>query len=71
MMHTKFQGNRPNGSRQEDFLSDFLLQVYMVMAAILAMLPRQFEQTDISQSKKRLRMKFGFNLSSGYLSDLG
>ena len=34
MMHTKFQGNRPFGSREEDFLS---FVPYMGMVAILVM----------------------------------
>ena len=36
MLHTKFQGNRPSGSGEEDFLK-FL--PYMGVAAILVMLP--------------------------------
>ena len=35
MLHTKFHGNRPAGSGEEDFLSFFL--PYMGMAAILVM----------------------------------
>ena len=42
MMHIKFQGHRPFGSREEDFLR-FL--PYMGMAAILVMWPGPFEQT--------------------------
>ena len=38
MLHTKFQGNRPSGSGEEDFLR-FL--PYMGMAAILVMWPGQ------------------------------
>ena len=34
MLHTKFQGNRPGGSGEEDF-EEF--SSYMVMAAILVM----------------------------------
>ena len=41
MMHTKFQGHQPFGSREEDFLR-FL--PYIGMAAILVMWPRPFEQ---------------------------
>ena len=41
MMHNKFQGHRPFGSRVEDFLS-FL--PYMGMPAILVMWPGPFEQ---------------------------
>ena len=42
MQHTKFQGHRPFGSGEEDFLR-FL--PYMGMAAILVMWPGPFEQT--------------------------
>ena len=44
MLHTKFQGHRPFGSREENFLK-FLS--YMGKAAILDMWPRPFEQTFI------------------------
>ena len=47
MLHTKFQGHRPFGSREEDFLR-FLL--YMGMAANLVMWPEPFEQTFVPQS---------------------
>ena len=40
MLHTKFQGHRPFGSREEDFLR-FL--PYMSMAAILVMFPHPME----------------------------
>ena len=46
MLHTKFQGHRPSGSAEEDFLR-FL--PYMGMVAILVMWPGQFEQTFISK----------------------
>ena len=42
MMHTKFQGHQPYGSREEDFLK-FL--PYMGMAVILVMWPEPFEET--------------------------
>ena len=41
MLHTKFQGNQPRGSGEEDFLR-FL--PYMGIVAILFIRPRQFEQ---------------------------
>ena len=47
MLHTKFQGHWPFGSREEDFLR-FL--PYMGMAAILVMWPRTFEQTFVPPS---------------------
>ena len=48
MLHTKFRGNRPAGSGEEDFLR-FL--PYMGMAAILVMRPGQFIQTFVPPSQ--------------------
>ena len=39
MLHTKYRGNRPAGSREEDF-EGFL--PYMGMAAILVILPASY-----------------------------
>ena len=50
MIHTKFQGQQPLGSREEDFLR-FL--PYMGVAAILVMWPGSFEQTFIPPSHGR------------------
>ena len=47
MLHAKFQGHRPFGCGEEDFLR-FL--PYMGMAAILVMWPGQFEQTFVPPS---------------------
>ena len=47
MLHTKFQGHRPFGSREEDFLK-FL--PYMGMVAILVMWPGPFEQIFVPPS---------------------
>ena len=47
MQHTKFQGHRPFGSGEEDFLR-FL--PYMGMVAILVMWPGPFEQTFVPPS---------------------
>ena len=47
MPHTNFQGHRPFGSREEDFLR-FLL--YVGMAAILVNWPGPFEQNFIPPS---------------------
>ena len=49
MLHTKFRGNRPASSGEEDFLR-FL--PYMVMAAILVMWPGPFIQTFVPFSKE-------------------
>ena len=48
MLHTKFQGNRPFESGEEDFL---WLLPYMGMAATLDMRPRPFEQTFVPPSQ--------------------
>ena len=48
MLHTKFQGNWPFGSAEEDFLR-FL--PYMGMAAILVMWPGPFEQAFVPLSQ--------------------
>ena len=48
MLHTKFQGQRPFGSGEEDFLR-FL--PHMGMAAILVMSPGPFEQTFVPPSE--------------------
>ena len=55
MLHTKFQGHRPFGSGEEDFLQ-FL--PYMGMAAILVMWPGPFEQIFHSPIPEKLHMKF-------------
>ena len=47
MLHTKFQGHRPFGSGEEDFLR-FLS--YVGMAATLVMWPGPFEQTFVPPS---------------------
>ena len=48
MLHTKFRGNRPTGSGEEDCLR-FL--PYIGMAAILVMCPRPFIQTFVPPSQ--------------------
>ena len=48
MLHTKFHGNRPFGSGEEDF---FRFLTYMGMAAILVKWPGPFEQTFVPPSK--------------------
>ena len=45
MLHTKFRGNRPAGSGEEDFL---VVLPYMGVAAILVMSPRFRDQTFVS-----------------------
>ena len=62
MPHTKFQGHRPFGSREEDFLR-FL--PYMGMVAILVMIWTIWINFR-SPIPRRLQMKFGFNRPSGF-----
>ena len=57
MIHTKIQGHRPSGSREEDLFS-FLL--YMDMAAILVMWTWPFEQTFVPPSHRS--SKWNLNL---------
>ena len=59
MLYTKFQGHRPLGSEEEDFLC-FSPYVDMVM------LPGTFEQIFIPHIPLRLHMKFGFNRPRGF-----
>ena len=47
MLQTKFQGQRPFGSREEGFL---MFLPYMGMAAILVMWPGPFEQSFVPPS---------------------
>ena len=47
MLHTKFQGHRPFGSREVDFLR---LLSYMGVVAILVMYPGPFEQIFVPPS---------------------
>ena len=63
MLHTTFQGHRPFGSGEEDFVR-FL--PYMDMSAVLVMWPGPFEQTFRSTVPRRLHMKFGFSRLSGF-----
>ena len=49
MLHTKFQGHRPFGPGEEDFLR-FL--PYMGMAAVLVMWPEPFERTFVPPSRR-------------------
>ena len=47
MLHTKFQGHRPFGSREEDFFKGLL---HMGVAAILVMWPGPVVQTFVPPS---------------------
>ena len=62
MLHTKFHGNRPAGSGEEDFLR-FL--PYMGMAAILVMTRTIYTNFGFP-FPRRLHIKFGFDWPSGF-----
>ena len=62
MLYTKFQGHRPFGSGEEDFLR-FL--PYMGMAAIWSSDPDRLNKL-CSLIPRRLHMKFGFNRPTGF-----
>ena len=55
MLHTKFRGNQPTGSEEEDFLR-FLL--FIAMATIYINFRSPF--------LRMLHMKFGFDWPSGF-----
>ena len=63
MLHTKFQGHWPFGSKEEDFLR-FL--PYMGMAAILVMWPGPFEQSFVPPSPQKRHMKSDFDWPSDF-----
>ena len=63
MLHTKFRGNRPAGSGEEDFLR-FL--PYMGMAAIFDHVTWTIYTNFRSPFPRRLHIKFGFDWPSGF-----
>ena len=62
MLHTKFQGHRPFGSRKDDFKGFYHI---MCMAAILVMWHKTICIYFYSLIPWRLHIKFGFNRHSG------
>ena len=62
MLHTKFRGNRPAGSGNEDF-KGFL--TYVVMAAIFVMGPASCHQIFISSYLKAI-IKIGSDWQSSF-----
>ena len=56
MLHTKFRGNRPPGSGEEDFEGFFL--PYMGMVAILIIRPASCHQIFISLYRKAFIQNF-------------
>ena len=63
MLHTKFKGHRPFGSREEDFLR-FI--PYMGMATILGHVTWTVWTNFRSPFRWRLHMKFDFDWPSGF-----
>ena len=63
MLHTKFRGNRPAGSGEEVFLSVFTIYGRGGHLGHVTRMPR----TKIrSPYPRRLHIKFGFDLPSGF-----
>ena len=63
MLHTKFRGNRPAGSGEEDFLR-FL--PYMGVATIFGHVTWAIYTNFRSPFPRRLHIKFGFDWLSGF-----
>ena len=63
MLHTKFRGNRPSGSREEDFWMVFTIYGHGGHLGHVAWTPRTNFRSPIPW---RLHMKFGFNRHSGF-----
>ena len=63
MLHTKFPGNRPAGSREEDFLRVFTIYGHGDhLGHVTQMLGTNF----CYPYQRRLHIKFGFDLPSGF-----
>ena len=63
MLHTKFRGNRPVGSGEEDFLRVFTIYVRGGHLGHVTQMP----QTNFRSSyTRRLHIKFGFDRASGF-----
>ena len=61
MLYTKFGGNKPAGSGEEDFLRVFTIYGHVT----------QMPQTNFrSPNPRRLHIKFGFDWPSGFGEDL-
>ena len=63
MLHTKFHGNRPAGSGEEDFLSVFTIYGRGGHLGHVTQMPRANIR---SPYPRRLHIKFGFDLPSGF-----
>ena len=63
MLHTKFRGNLPSGSREEDFFKVFTLYGH---GANLGLVTWTIYTNFRSPFPRRIHIKFGFNWSSGF-----
>ena len=65
MLHTKFQGHRPFGSREEDFL---IFKVFIIYGhgGYLGYVTRTIWENFRSPIKLKLHMKFDFDWPSGF-----
>ena len=62
MLHTKFRGNRPAGSGEEDFLMVFTIYGRGSHLGHVTQMPRTKYR---SPYPRRLHIKFGFDWQSG------
>ena len=63
MLHTKFRGNRPAGSGEEDFLRVFTIYGH---GGHLGHVTRTIYTNFGSPFPRRLHIKFGFDWPSGF-----
>ena len=63
MLHTKFRGNQPTGSGEEDFLIVFTIYRRGGHLGHVTQMPRTKYR---SPYPRRLHIKFGFDCQSGF-----
>ena len=63
MLHTKFRGNRPAGSGEEDFFKVFTIYGH---GGHLGHVTRSIYTNFGSPFQRRLHIKFGFDWPSGF-----
>ena len=63
MLHTKFRGNRPAGSGEEDFLRVFTIYG---RGGHLGHVTKMLQPNFPSPYPRRLHIKFGFDRASGF-----
>ena len=67
MLHTKFRGNQPAGSREEDFRRVFAIYWCGGHLDHVTQMPRTKFR---SPCPRRLHIKFGFDRASGFREDV-